>query len=65
MELANAHMKAALGEFIDEILNEGRAATREKTAERIRAKMTPPQTRIEDTTTAKELKKVRDHAGED
>jgi len=58
MKLANIHMEEALNEFIHRILEEGRAATREKVAERIRAKLPEPQTKISD------LKRIKDKEAE-
>lgn len=53
MRLANKHLEEALHEFIEKILSEGRAATREKAAERIRAKLPTPQKTIEQVAPAK------------
>lgn len=57
MELANAHMVAMLNTVQKEVLHEDKALAREKAVARIRAKLPENQTRIGDTTTAKELKK--------
>jgi len=48
MRLANRHLEEALNEFIEKILEEGRSVTREKAAERIRAKLPTPQTKLEE-----------------
>ena len=50
MQLANRHLEEALNEFIEKILEEGRSVTREKAAERIRAKLPTPQKTIEQVT---------------
>jgi len=57
MELANRHMAQMLNEIQEQVLHEDKALSKEKAVARVRAKIPPPQTKLGDTTTAKELKK--------
>jgi hypothetical protein len=52
MELANAHMANLLNEIQEHLFNEGRAATRDKATERMRAKLPSPQTLLDQATGA-------------
>lgn len=63
MKLANYHMESALREFIDKILEEGRSVTRDKAAERIRAKLPDPQTKLEEHKKGKGSKEEEQHGG--
>ena len=65
MELANERLSTVWNRVQEYLLDESRAITRQKVGERIRAKLPTPQTKIGDTTTAKELAKVRAHDRED
>ena len=65
LNLANKHLEEALREFIDKILDEGRAATRDKAAERIRAKLPEPQKTIDQVAREATKKGKGDHAGEE
>lgn len=62
MQLANRHLEEALNEFIEKILEEGRSVTREKAAERIRAKLPDPQTKLEEHKKGKGIKE-EEHPG--
>lgn len=59
MDLANAHLSRVFGEIQEHVFHEDKAISKEKAIARIRAKMPPPQRKLEDTTTARELKKKR------
>jgi len=53
MRLTNRHMEENLREFIEKILEEGRATTREKAQERMRAQLAPQQKKLGDLPTKK------------
>jgi len=57
MELANAHLQRTAKEIIARILEEGRATTREKAQERMRAQLAPQQKKLGDLPTKKVSKK--------
>ncbi len=59
MVLANTHLARLFGELQERLFAEDKALSREKAVARIRAKIPPPQTKLEDTTTAKELAKKK------
>jgi len=57
MELVNAHLQRTANEIIEKILEEGRATTREKAQERMRAQLAPQQKKLTDVRPAKISKK--------
>lgn len=56
MELANKHLQTVARDMIAGILDNGRTATREQTAARLRAQLSPTQSTIGKSTRAKKPK---------
>jgi len=65
MRLANEHLENIMAEVQERLLEEGRAVTREKTAERIRAKLPQAQKRLEQVRRDKEKEAELDARQED
>ena len=59
MELANVHLEELLRDLQEKVLGEGRAITRDKATERMRAQIPEPQKTIEQVT-----REVRKKGGE-
>lgn len=57
MELANVHLEELLRDLQEKVLGEGRAITRDKATERMRAKMPEPQKSLTGREWVKDAKK--------